>query len=123
MLEEICTMENAASSQTWARENTSNQSNSFAIKAETNEHEVVFWLSGKLTFHDCKIFEQAFEDLELKNRELILDFKGLDFIDSAGLGMLLLLKERYKSVYFREVQGEPKKFIEIAQVISADHFI
>lgn len=123
MLEEICTMESAAPLQNLTLEDTSQQSDSFAINAEISEQGVIFFLLGKLTFHDCKKFEQAFEDLDLKNRDLILDFKGLDFIDSAGLGMLLLLQERFKSIYFREVQGEPKKFIEIAQVISPDHFI
>ena len=51
-------------------------------------------LSGQFTFADNFKFKQILELLEdAQVKALTLHFGGIDFIDSAGLGMLLLMRD------------------------------
>lgn len=123
MLEESDIVDTVSHSQKLTLDKPIKNEKSFTIMADVSDRENVFILSGELTYRDGAVFEQAFEGGNVQNKEIILDLKNLDFIDSAGIGMLLLLQERFESLYIRDVQGEPKKFIEISKTIPADHFI
>lgn len=50
-------------------------------------------LSGKLTFDDMKIFRQMIEEMSKTSaNKWIVDCTRLEYIDSAGLGLLLRVK-------------------------------
>ena len=58
------------------------------------EYAVISQLSGQFTFSDNVKFKHLLDllkDDEL--RSITLDFGDIDFIDSAGLGMLLLMRD------------------------------
>jgi stage II sporulation protein AA (anti-sigma F factor antagonist) len=64
----------------------------YTLLTHTDEKQIV--ISGQLTFADSQKFKQILDALpEVPPRSLTLDFRGTDFIDSAGLGMLLLLRD------------------------------
>ena len=51
-------------------------------------------LRGRLTFHENEGFRRIVDGVVRQpNQSLTVDVSQLDFIDSAGLGMLLLLNE------------------------------
>lgn len=77
-------------------------------------------LAGELVFSDHKIFR----DLQQKMtgspaRALRLDLTGLTFIDSAGLGMLLLLREEAgksgQSVVLANAGSQVKRMFAISK--------
>jgi anti-anti-sigma factor len=81
------------------------------FKTIPNAHEKHYLLSGRFTFADNKKFNQIIEllgDGELKS--ITLDFADLEFIDSAGLGMLLLLRDecenRKISILLQQARGQ-----------------
>lgn len=77
-------------------------------------------MTGKLMFSD----NQRFKDIIaiLRNHDvssIILDFKQVEFIDSAGLGMLLMAREEAtnanKELVLSNPQGQVKKMFEITK--------
>jgi len=51
-------------------------------------------LNGRLLFSDNDKFREIVEKLKARNGgECVIDLKDLEFIDSAGLGMLLIARE------------------------------
>ncbi len=75
-------------------------------------------LSGNFTF-DC---HRDFKDATMAAiqspgfKKLVLDFAAVEYLDSSGLGMLLLLKERAGSadVLLQNCSGTVRNVLEIA---------
>jgi anti-anti-sigma factor len=62
---------------------------------DVTEHRANLTLSGKLTYDENESFRESLEILTRKEpREVNIDMRDLKFVDSAGLGMLLLLRDR-----------------------------
>jgi anti-anti-sigma factor len=54
-------------------------------------------ISGEFTFNDHAAFKSLVERLfEVKGSSIVIDLSKLEFIDSAGLGMLLLARDEAK---------------------------
>lgn len=63
-------------------------------KAQSEAGIMQVALSGQLTFADNLKFRHVLDLLDDETLSaMIMDFSSLDFIDSAGLGMLLLLRD------------------------------
>jgi anti-anti-sigma factor len=80
-------------------------------------------LSGRFTFSDNVAFREILNNLAQPNvRTLTIDVGGLDFMDSAGLGMLLVAKDeagkKSKSLVLRNPQGHIKKLFEASKFYS-----
>jgi HptB-dependent secretion and biofilm anti anti-sigma factor len=77
-------------------------------------------LSGQLTFPDHTNF-RALADKLLKSagQPLVIDLADLDFIDSAGLGMLLIVRNEAeranRTVALRAPRGQVKKIFELSK--------
>lgn len=66
-------------------------------------------LNGRLEFTDHDRLRDIVSLLDQnRGRRLIADLSGLDFIDSAGLGMLLILQEEAEQRNIRFVVRRPK---------------
>ncbi len=83
-------------------------------------HDTRLVLSGQFTFSDNMKFKQILEMVDSADtRALTLDFAGVDFIDSAGLGMLLLLRDecqlRNVTLAIAGAQGQVKKIFMISK--------
>ncbi len=77
-------------------------------------------LQGTFTFDDHPVFRALLQQLEEEGiSQCELDLSGVSFIDSAALGMLLLLREKAQTCGFSielfRPQGQVKKMLEISE--------
>jgi len=77
-------------------------------------------LNGKFTFSDHTEFRDILRKMEEDNLwQVILHLGGVDFVDSAALGMLLLAdeeaKKRKKNLVISGATGQVKKMFDMAQ--------
>lgn len=77
-------------------------------------------LSGRFTFADHNDFKEIFEffdDTSLNKIEI--DLTNVEFVDSAALGLLLLVrdeaKKASKAITIRNPQGQVKKMFEVSR--------
>ncbi|WP_158240672.1 STAS domain-containing protein [Telmatospirillum siberiense] len=87
----------------------------YDIRDTGTVHELA--LRGRLTFDSNERFRTIVDTLTAgKPRSLRIDVSQLEFIDSAGLGMLLLLKESQSGpVILRAPQGQVKRLLAAAR--------
>lgn len=90
----------------------------YHIKTTSDTTEAVF--SGKFTFVDNAAFRSVlklFDDEKV--RCLVLDLGGVEFVDSAALGMLLIARDESsrtgKALILRHPAGQVKKIFEISK--------
>ncbi|KZB55607.1 anti-anti-sigma factor [Thalassospira lucentensis] len=77
-------------------------------------------LNGRFTFGDHSSFRKLIEEIRSQEAEIqILDLSGVEFIDSAGLGMLLLARDEGEksraTVILKGAQGQVKRMLEVAR--------
>ena len=78
-------------------------------------------LSGRLTFNDHgKVRAMIQEMVNSSATRQILVIGGLEFVDSSGLGMILVAREeviqRKKTLSLRGAQGQVKRVLTVAQL-------
>ncbi len=81
--------------------------------------ELSVQMSGRFTFSDQEKFREVVNSVEEGNvNRCMLDLSGVEFIDSAGLGMLILLNdtagEKNVGLTVRGAQGQVRKMLDIA---------
>jgi anti-anti-sigma factor len=90
----------------------------YRLNAASNSFEAV--LSEKITFSDLEGFREIIRKMqEASASENVMDLSGVEFIDSAGLGMLLLAKDevgKFSSrLVLKQPQGQVKRMFDVAQ--------
>ena len=86
----------------------------YSLRTDGNRLEVL--MRGRFTFQDNEKLRQMLSDLQTRKGQAIgIDMSSLEYIDSAGLGMLLLIRdaaeEAKSSVVFHGAQGQAKKIL------------
>ena len=77
-------------------------------------------LRGQFTFFDTTLFTKIRDMFTIAGTALVvLNFREVDFIDSAALGMLLLAREEAEEKQVRLVLAQPSRAVEKAFRISA----
>lgn len=77
-------------------------------------------LNGRFDFNTHRDFRAAYEPLVSDGgvREVLVDFSGVDYLDSSALGMLLMLRDKVtgagKEVSLGNVRGNVKQVLDIA---------
>jgi anti-anti-sigma factor len=77
-------------------------------------------LSGRFDFNTHREFRGAYEPLvaDTSVRSVVVDFSGVDYLDSSALGMLLMLRDKLgganKEVALTGVRGNVKQVLDIA---------
>ncbi|MBY0355565.1 MAG: STAS domain-containing protein [Rickettsiales bacterium] len=78
---------------------------------------------GRSSFGDYKEMEKlclCIEQSQNPNKSIVIDLSRLDFVDSAGLGLLLLLKEHCERCQVRvsiaNPQGQVRKMLEVSRL-------
>lgn len=77
-------------------------------------------LSEELTFSDNTVFQEALDKVMVgSNGPIDVDLENLRYIDSAGLGLLVLLYEeackRDRPVQITNVHGDVKRIMDVAR--------
>lgn len=88
---------------------------------DVKEQEAVVQLKGRLTFNDhAKLRSLIREMLQNKTKRQVLDLNALEFVDSAGIGMLLIAREEManvdKQLVLRAATGQVKRVLTVAQL-------
>ncbi|AWJ83772.1 anti-anti-sigma factor [Azospirillum sp. TSH58] len=91
----------------------------FQVRRSSETIEVL--LSGRLEFTDHDSLPDIVELLNGEGaRRFVLDMDGLTFIDSAGIGMLLILQDeseqRNIKLVLRKLQGDVLRSIDLARI-------
>jgi HptB-dependent secretion and biofilm anti anti-sigma factor len=77
-------------------------------------------MRGKCTFSDYTHFKEIVDIIETQPVKVVeVDMGQLDYIDSSGLGMLLMLNEKTAGravVRLTSPQGQVKKMLDIARL-------
>lgn len=78
-------------------------------------------VEGELTFSHQDKFRDMLTDMVVRSAPgVVLDLSKVEFIDSSGMGMLLLAQERAdeagKSFQVRGVHGQVQKMVELASL-------
>ena len=90
------------------------------LAIQTNNDHVTVKISGQFTFADNQKFKHVIELLSQEGLHGInLDFSQVSFIDSAGLGMLLLLRDQCQnnhiSISIQNAKGQVEKVFLISK--------
>lgn len=88
---------------------------------ENKDQEATVHLRGRLTFNDhAKLRSLIGEMARSTARRQILDLSALEFVDSAGIGMLLIAREEManadKQLVLRKAVGQVKRVLTVAQL-------
>jgi len=82
--------------------------------------KAIIKLAGRFDFNTHREFRGAYEPLvvDAAVREVVIDFAGVDYLDSSALGMLLMLRDKLsgagKEVALVNVRGNVKQVLDIA---------
>jgi HptB-dependent secretion and biofilm anti anti-sigma factor len=87
---------------------------------EFNHDDASVSLSGEFTFTDHIAFKAIASRLfERQGKPIVIDLAKLEFIDSAGLGMLLIVREEadkaQRSLVLRGPSGQVKRMFEVTK--------
>lgn len=85
------------------------------------QEQLLVRLSGRLTFNNHADFRGMVREIqESAAPQVTIDLSGLTFIDSAGLGMLLIAREELldadRSLTLRGAEGQVKRVFEVARL-------
>jgi anti-anti-sigma factor len=82
--------------------------------------KAVIKLNGRFDFNTHREFRGAYEPLisDSETRVVVVDFSGVEYLDSSALGMLLMLRDKLgganKEVALTGVRGNVKQVLDIA---------
>jgi|SRR4051795_10480736 anti-anti-sigma factor len=90
-------------------------------RIEQDDAEARVFLSGRLTFNDHgKVRTMIQEMVQSRCARQILEISGLEFVDSSGLGMILVAREEVtqhqKKLSLRGAKGQVKRVLTVAQL-------
>ena len=88
---------------------------------EVRDQEAVVRLRGRRPFNDdAKLRTRIGEMGQNKLKRQVLDLSSLEFVDSAGIGMLLIAREEMdraaKQFVLRGAAGQVKRVLTVAQI-------
>lgn len=90
------------------------------IQTTVYDGKATLRLNGRFQFDSHREFRSAYDPYlnDAAVRVVLLDFSGVEYLDSSALGMLLLLREKLANVRKEAeivgVQGAAKQVFEIA---------
>lgn len=69
------------------------------VQVSENEQSntVIIEINGRFDFGTHKEFRSAYKDRDSRGAYYVIDMKGVEYIDSSALGMLLLVREHVQS--------------------------
>ncbi|RUO40511.1 anti-sigma factor antagonist [Aliidiomarina taiwanensis] len=65
------------------------------IRYSTEDNQLTIMVKGVFDFHLVGAFREAYTGIAPTVEKIVIDFKGVEHIDSSGLGMLLNLRKTF----------------------------
>ena len=91
----------------------------FTVVTQQHPDRTVITVRGEIDLQTCPQLEQAAFVTPLQGKPLYLDLSGVSFMDSSGLNLLLLLRQRLHAEGGRlavtGLQPQPARLLEITQ--------
>ena len=88
----------------------------YEIKEDGGRSALV--LREQMTYADRQAFDGLVPGLVKQGRAIVIDMAGLEYMDSAGLGMLLTLRDQADKarvkVSIRSAQGDVKELLRLS---------
>jgi anti-sigma B factor antagonist len=88
----------------------------YEIKEESGRAALV--LREQMTYADRQAFDGLVPGLVRQGRPIVIDMAQLEYMDSAGLGMLLTLRDQaekaHQKVSIRAAQGDVKELLRLS---------
>ncbi len=90
------------------------------MQVQLDSNAALVRISGEFTFTDHTAFKSLVERLfEVEGSAIVIDLSRLEFIDSAGLGMLLLARDEAKKanrgLILRGPNGQVKRMFDVTR--------
>ncbi|QQP88268.1 STAS domain-containing protein [Skermanella rosea] len=90
-------------------------------RIELDDLEARIFVTGRLTFNDHgKVRSMIQEMVQSHPKRQVMMIGGLEFVDSSGLGMILVAREEVaqvdKKLFLRGAQGQVKRVLSVAQL-------
>ncbi|HEX4127015.1 MAG TPA: STAS domain-containing protein [Acidimicrobiales bacterium] len=83
------------------------------VEVLEDEDGAIVELGGEIDVSNVDLAQKAIADLlESRPKRLIFDLSGITFMDSSGLGLLLLAQRETESVEIREASAIAERVIE-----------
>ena len=86
------------------------------IEIKKNEQEITIEVSGRLDTITAPVLEKTFSENIDGIKSLIIDFKGLEYISSAGLRVLLGAQKKMKPIGSMKLVGVCEDVMEIFEM-------
>jgi anti-anti-sigma factor len=91
-----------------------------SMQFEFGDDDAIVSLSGEFTFTDHVAFKAISVRLfERQGQPIIIDLARLEFIDSAGLGMLLIVRDEadkaHRGLILRSPCGQVKRMFDVTK--------
>lgn len=86
------------------------------IDIKKNSDEVVFEISGRLDTTTAPALDKALNEDALDVNNLVLDLKGLEYVSSAGLRVLLSTQKRVKQNGKMKIKNVCENVMEIFEM-------
>lgn len=90
-------------------------------RIDREAQQTTVFLRGRLTFNDHSVLRAMIREMSLTDPgRQVLDLSALEFVDSAGIGMLLIAREEManveKDLVLRKAAGQVKRVLTVAQL-------
>lgn len=88
------------------------------VLASQQDHKLTIKLSGRFTFALYKEFAASYKNLTDQPEAVDVDLHGVEYIDSAALGMLLSMRNYFgpeKKIALLHANDTVRKILEIAR--------
>ena len=86
------------------------------IETKRNEQELIVELSGRLDTTTAPTLEQIISENIYDIENLILDFKGLEYISSAGLRVVLNAQKKMQQIGGMKVINVREEVMEVFEI-------
>jgi len=92
---------------------------------DTTTGELLITLHGEMDAWGCSSIRGYLEDVisTEANRDVILNFTHVSFLDSSGIGVIVFLYKRLKaagrSLKINDVQGQPQELMSLLRIETA----
>ena len=90
---------------------------SVTAKITENDKKMTMVLGERFDFSCHADFRNAYQSIDPTHYEITVDFKKTDYIDSAALGMLLVLRERaggdHAKITLKSCQSSVQQILDI----------